>query len=61
MDGIRKGDIVKFQEAPAEILTVDKDAAGDPIFFLINKKTLFGHFAYPNEFEFVRRPKVRGQ
>lgn len=61
MDGVRimVGDIVKYQDSPTEILTVDKDHKGIPIFFAINKRTLEGEFIYRSEFEFVRRSEKR--
>jgi hypothetical protein len=52
---IKKGDIVKHEEAPCEVLYIFGPAAR-LVAYIMNKRTLNGSFIPLNELEFVRRP-----
>lgn len=50
---LKKGDIVKHEESPCEVLCVWPEKQ---MIFIMNKRTLNASFLHPDEVEFVRRP-----
>jgi hypothetical protein len=55
MTTLKEGDIVRFEGAPCEVVSLSPQKSGNVI-FIINKRTLNGSFILESQVEFVRRP-----